>query len=173
MPLVDNSNHSLSLTLVNCLEEILISLINKDLLRSWEEHIEGCNVPIDQVLVKAFLSESLGTCLVNLLSVGDQLLNPRPEVVLESFENVFREVHPCFMIESFICDWVNFGSQKLKMSSSFLCCLAGVLHFDAWQPELEVKAESEVELHSEVSDVESSQEDEFPCVPELLDPMDS
>ena len=73
MPLVDNNNNSLGFRLINLFEEIFISLINKDLLESWEEDGGALNIPIDQMLIKALLSEGSRTCLSNLLSVTSEL----------------------------------------------------------------------------------------------------
>ena len=73
MPLIDYNNDSLGFRLINLFEEIFISLINKDLLESWEEDGGALNIPVDQMLIKALLSEGSGTCLSNLLSVTSEL----------------------------------------------------------------------------------------------------
>jgi hypothetical protein len=69
MPLVHNSYNLLAFTVIDMSEEILITLINKDLLSSWEEDVSRLNVPVDHVLIKAFFREGFGTYHSNLLSV--------------------------------------------------------------------------------------------------------
>lgn len=76
MPLVNYGNNFLALTAINVGEEIFISLVNEDMLHSWEEYICCLNVPVDQVLIKAFLSESFGTSLLNLLNVCFSFICP-------------------------------------------------------------------------------------------------
>lgn len=46
MPLIDNDNNSLSITFINFLEKILISIINENALEFWEENICSLDKPI-------------------------------------------------------------------------------------------------------------------------------
>ena len=62
VPLVDDCNHCLALTLIYCSEEILVSLVDENLLDSWEEHIERLNVPVYEVLIQTLFGEGLGSC---------------------------------------------------------------------------------------------------------------
>lgn len=55
VPLVDHDNDSLLWCRVNLLEKVLISSVNEYSLQGWEVDIKILNVPVDLVLVKAFL----------------------------------------------------------------------------------------------------------------------
>lgn len=57
MELVANNYDFLSLALINLGEKLLVTLIDKDLLKSWEEKSGRLDIPVDQVLVEASLSE--------------------------------------------------------------------------------------------------------------------
>lgn len=47
MPLVHNDNDSLGLRLIDLLEEVFVSFVNKDFLKSWEEDGGALDVPVD------------------------------------------------------------------------------------------------------------------------------
>ena len=93
MPLVNQDDDLLSLALINLLEEILITLIDKDLFQSGEEDVSALCVPVDKVLVKALLGEGLRVGLRNLLAVGSQFLSVEALGVLDALEDVVRNVH--------------------------------------------------------------------------------
>jgi hypothetical protein len=76
MPLVHQHHNTVTLTLVDRLEEVFITLVNEDLFQLGEEQISALNIPVDQMLVKALLCECFRASLCNLLSVGPQLLCP-------------------------------------------------------------------------------------------------
>ena len=57
VPLVDDYHYFLLRTLVNSLEQILITLVDEDLFESWEVNVQILDVPVDHVWVHAFLGE--------------------------------------------------------------------------------------------------------------------
>ena len=69
MPLVYNNNDFLSFTVVDVGKQILISFVNENLFNSREKDVKVLNVPVDQMLIEAFLSESSGSSLSYLLPV--------------------------------------------------------------------------------------------------------
>lgn len=100
MPLVDEDDDLLALRLVNCLEEFLIALVNEDLLQLGEEDVCRLCVPVNEVLIKALLCESLGVSLMDLLAVGQELLSVEALGVLNAFVEVVRHVHSGLMVDS-------------------------------------------------------------------------
>lgn len=69
VPLVDNSHDLLAFAVVDVGEQVFVSLVNEDFLKAREENIQALNVPVSKMLVEAFLSESFGSSLCDLLSV--------------------------------------------------------------------------------------------------------
>lgn len=69
VPLVNNNDDLFAFALINVSEEIFISLINENFLESWEEDIHALDVPVDEVLIKAFFCEVLWASLVDLGSI--------------------------------------------------------------------------------------------------------
>ena len=69
VPLVDEDDDLLALLLINCLEDFLIALVNKDLLYLGKEDASRLGVPVNEVLIKTLLCESLGVSLMNFLAV--------------------------------------------------------------------------------------------------------
>ena len=57
MPLIDNDNYFFLWTLINSLEQVWVSLVNKNLLKSWEEDVHVLNVPVHEIWVGALLGE--------------------------------------------------------------------------------------------------------------------
>jgi hypothetical protein len=57
MPLIHNSYDFLSFTAINVGEKTFVSFVNKDFLHFWEENINGLDVPVNEMLIKAFFSE--------------------------------------------------------------------------------------------------------------------
>jgi len=100
MPLIYDHNDFFSFALIDLLEKILITLINKDLLQSGEEDVCTLSVPVDEMLIKAFLGESLRICLSDLLTVGTELLSVETLSVLEALEEVMGYIHTGLMIKT-------------------------------------------------------------------------
>jgi hypothetical protein len=63
---------------------------------------------------------------------------------LESFDEICDEIESSFMIESLISDRINFRTQEMNLSSYFLSSFASVFSFETWEPELEIRAKSEM-----------------------------
>ena len=55
MPLIYNNDDFLLRALINCLEKILVTLVNENLLESWEENIHTLDVPIQKMRVNTSL----------------------------------------------------------------------------------------------------------------------
>lgn len=55
VPLVDDDHNFLLGALVNCLEKILISLVNEDLFESWEVNVHVLNIPVQYVRICTLL----------------------------------------------------------------------------------------------------------------------
>ena len=107
VPLVYYCNNCLTLTFINCSEEVLVSLVDKYFFNSWEEHLERLNVPVYEILIQTFLRENSWASLSQLLSVALKFKTPvGTTTVLDSSEYILREVHSRFMIESFVGNWI-------------------------------------------------------------------
>ena len=100
MPLVDEDNDLLALGLVDGLEDVLIALVNEDLLDLREEDVARSNVPVDKMLVKAFLGEGLRVSLMDFLAVRHQLLCVEALSVLNAFPQIVRRVHSGLMVDT-------------------------------------------------------------------------
>jgi len=61
VPLVNQHHHSVTFTLVNCLEEIHITLVDKNPLKLREVNISSLNVPVDCIGVQTLFCERLRT----------------------------------------------------------------------------------------------------------------
>lgn len=57
MPLVYNDNNPFSITFIYLLEEILVSLVNENVLKLWEEDVCVLNEPVDLIRVKALFGK--------------------------------------------------------------------------------------------------------------------
>jgi len=57
MPLIDNNNNSLSITFINLLVKVLVSLINENVLKFWEEDIHILDEPINLVWIQALFGK--------------------------------------------------------------------------------------------------------------------
>jgi hypothetical protein len=146
MPLINDHNNFLSLALINLLEKILITLVDKNLLQSGEEDVCTLSVPVDKMLIKAFLGEGLRVCLSDLLTVGTELLSVEALCVLETLEEVVWYVHAGLVIKTVSSLAVQFVTQELDLSSNLLSCLTSILDLKTGEPEFKVKAKAEVEL---------------------------
>jgi hypothetical protein len=113
VPLVHKHNDLLIGRLIYLLEDVFISLINEYLLDLGEEDVCGLDVPVDQVLVQALLSECLGTRHSQLLSVALQLVNPGGKIVLPSLHYVLGNVEPGLMIKSLPTGSVHLRPQEV------------------------------------------------------------
>ncbi len=113
MPLVDQHHYLLALGLIDLLEEILVSLVHKDLLQLREEDVGALNVPVNEVLIQALLGEALDSGLRNLLSVAHSLLNPRGHVVLEAAPDIVPHVNAGLMVQSLLSDHVHLLTEEL------------------------------------------------------------
>ena len=57
VPLVNNDNNFLVFRLIDSLEEVIISIVDEDFLELGEENVHALDVPIEEVLINAFLRE--------------------------------------------------------------------------------------------------------------------
>lgn len=170
VPLVDYCDYALALAVVDVLEEVLVTLVHEDLLHSGEEDICGLNIPVDQMLISAFLSEGSWACLSNLLSVSFVFSGPEAQHVLVSAHQVLHYSHSSFMIESLVCHRVDLTSHKLQLCSYLLSCFTSILNFQTWEPELKIVTKAEMGLEQEVSEVLTSQEYNLSHAPIVLNP---
>jgi hypothetical protein len=92
-------------------------------------------------------------------------------MILNALENVMRNIHSSFVVQSVSCDSVDLWSKILNICTDLLSCLKCILNFDTRKPEFEVEAEAE--MHFEGSPVESptSKEDELSGAPIVLKPV--
>ena len=70
VPLVDNNDNFVSLSLVNLLKEIIITFINENLLHLWEENVTCLDEPVHIGSIQALFGEGSRTYHVDLLLVG-------------------------------------------------------------------------------------------------------
>ena len=70
VPLVDNNDNFVSLSLVNLLKEIIITFINENLLHLWEENITCLDEPVHIGSIQALFGEGSRPYHVDLLLVG-------------------------------------------------------------------------------------------------------
>jgi len=108
VPLVDHCYDLFAFTVVDVVEEVFISLVDEDFLHSWEKDVQALDIPVNKVLIQAFLCESLRACLSNLLSVTTSFSYIRRLMILESLHHVVNHVHSGLMIESIVCYRVDF-----------------------------------------------------------------
>lgn len=57
MPLVHNHHNLLVIASINGSEKIVISLINENLLESWEEDVHTLDIPVKEIRIHALLSK--------------------------------------------------------------------------------------------------------------------
>ena len=100
VPLVNKDDDLLSGILVNQSEKILIALVNEYFLQSWEEDLCTLDVPIKLLGIKTLLCESLGVRLMDLLTVGQELLSVEALGILNAFEEVVWHVHPGLVVDA-------------------------------------------------------------------------
>lgn len=75
------------------------------------------------------------------------------------------------MIEALGCHLVKLAPEEADLSSTLLSGLASILDLDAWEPELELMAEAEMQLKCVPIKGPSGEEEELTCAPVILDPL--
>jgi len=100
MPLIDNNNNSLSITFINLLVKVLVSLINENVLKFWEEDIHILDEPINLVWIQALFGKL--RCFWILHSWNSFPPFHIPEImscIFKSFHYILCEVHSSFVIQ--------------------------------------------------------------------------
>lgn len=146
VPLVDNGYNSLLGAAINHLEEVVVSLINEDALESVEENVHVLNVPVDQMLVKALLSELRWLRVVHFSFIFFILKSIESMRVIHcSAPPVLRQVHSGLMQKS-VPGWlVELWSQEVSLGVQLLCFLKSKLDLKSWAKEVVVSWDLEVE----------------------------
>jgi len=157
--------------LINHLEYVFISVINKDFFEFGEENITGLSEPVHQVLIKTLLGKSLWACLVDFLSISFHFFNPGTLRLLESPHPVMANIHSGFVVESLPCLLVKLRSQEVEVGSLLQGLFTGKLHFNSRNPELEVIAKSVMPNENQVVSVQPHQENCLPGIGIVLKPI--
>lgn len=128
------------------------------------------DVPVDEVLVEAFLSECSGPGLSNFLSVGVIFNRVEGEPILESSSQILQQSHSSLVVETLVSHWIYFSSQELQVSTDLLCSFAGILDLKARKPEAEIVTESEMSCEEPKDKVLAQKEKDLASVPVWLKP---
>lgn len=158
--LVANDHDLLGRRSVDLSEKVFVTLINKDLLQSWEEESGRLDIPVDQVLVETSLSELVWLGVVH--SAGDFRSLASPESVAligESLPQVLRKVHSSLVVEPAPGLLIELWTQELKLGTAFLCFFTGKFDFETWLQESVVTWDPEVEFEAGHIGVVSKPED--------------
>ena len=158
--LVANDHDFLGGASVNLSEKVFVTLVDKDLLQSWEEDCGSLDVPVDQVLVEASLSELVW--LRAMHSGGDLLPFLLPHgvaAILKSLPHVLGKVHSSLVVEPSPCLLVELRTQEVEMGTQLLSLLTGELDFETWLQPCEACGDSEMELEGGHIGVVSEPED--------------
>jgi hypothetical protein len=92
-------------------------------------------------------------------------------VILETLEQVVRNIHSGLMIYTVLCNTVKFISQEFQLSSDSLCCFTSILGLKAREPELEIETESEMELKGRPVEGPTREEEDLTGTPVVFTPV--
>lgn len=91
--------------------------------------------------------------------------------VHKALEEVMRDVHTSFVIETICGLRVKLTSEELDVSTDFLSCLTSVFDFKTGEPELEIKSKAVVEFEGGPVRSKSGEEDKLSYAPVVLEPV--
>jgi len=171
VPLVHEHDNFLGRALINLGEQVLVTLVHEDFLKSGEEDLGSLSVPVNQMLIEALLGEGLRIALRNLLTVGMQFLTIEGLGVLEALQEVVGHIHASLVVEAICGLGIQLCSEELDIGTDLLSGFTSILYFKARKPEFEVKAKAIVEFECGPVCGESCKEDKFPNTPVVLKPV--
>jgi hypothetical protein len=143
VPLVDDDNDSLALGLINLFEELFVLLIDENSLELREESSACLRVPINLMLIQAFLGEGSWTHKWDLGAIADVFSNPLRVTPLEALNKVINQVHSGLVGKLHPGLVVEFTTKEMNFSTNPLSGLTSVLDFETWSFESKVVAKAE------------------------------
>ncbi len=161
MPLINKNDNFLCRALINLCEEILITLVHKDFLKSGEEDLSRLGVPVDQMLIETLLGEDLRIGLGNLLTVGCELLTVERLSILRALEEVVGNVHTGLVVETIGGLRIQLCTEELDVCTDIFSGFTSILDLNTREPEFEVKAKTVMESESSPVSGKSCKEDEL------------
>jgi len=109
MELVHNDHYCLGLACVDLPEEILITIVNKDMLKSWEEDSASLDEPVNLVRIKASLRKLGRLTILHSAFNFIFLLVPEANIFVgNSLIDVLWHVHSCLVHKSQPCLLIEF-----------------------------------------------------------------
>ena len=147
VPLVDKDNNAIAFSLVNRLEQVQVTLVNKYALDLWEVNVRSLDVPVNLVGVQALLGKCLRAYVLQLRNVRNPLLHVLSVAVLKALGDVIKDVHNTGLVmNSCPCLLVQLGTKEVKLGSNFLRSFAGRFYFETGTQRVEVVVDAEVPL---------------------------
>ena len=160
MPLVDDNDYLLFRAFVDCCEQVIIPLVNKDLLETWEEDGHGLDEPVHKVRISALLSKLTSLSVRKTRSNLKSFLVPEVHAGIgHSLVEVVRSVHTGLVVQSLPGALAKLSTKEVQFGTLLLSLLASILHLKARSQIVERGRDTEVELEQEGVKVETSPED--------------